>query len=102
MTENEPAFWPAFPRPALGLFTGAVCGVLNALLSMRANEGLVGARGVAGFVLSSVVRIFVFGIVPVGLSLHGPWWTMAAYFAGFFTPLALFALSVRRAPIDRT
>jgi len=96
------ALAPAFPRPALGLLVGVACGLLNAGLSMYANERLLRAHGVAGFVLSSVVRIFVFGIVPVGLSLHGPWWTMAAYFAGFFTPLALFALSVGRAPIDRT
>jgi ABC-type uncharacterized transport system permease subunit len=34
----------------------------------------------------------------VGFSLRGPWWSLVTYFAGFFTPLALFAFSVARAP----
>ncbi|MBV9646426.1 MAG: hypothetical protein JO043_03085 [Candidatus Eremiobacteraeota bacterium] len=85
-------------RAGLALFVGVGCGVLNALLTMRSNERLLDHRGVAAFVLSSVLRIVVFGIVPVGLALGGPWWTMAVYFAGFFTPLALFALSVARTP----
>lgn len=83
---------------AIGLAVGICCGVVNALISMQSNERLAEHRSVALFVLSSVLRVFVFGIIPVGLSLRGPWWTLVTYFAGFFTPLALFALSVARAP----
>jgi hypothetical protein len=43
-----------------------------------------------------VLRILVFGIVPVEFGLHGPWWSMATYFVGFFTPLALYAVIVAR------
>jgi hypothetical protein len=89
-------------QAALTFATGVACGLANSLLSMYSSERLAVHRGVAPFVLSSVVRIVVFGILPVGLtlglSLHGPWWTLAAYFAGFFTPLALFALRVARTP----
>jgi len=83
---------------AVALAVGIVCGIVNALLSMQSNERLVDHRSVPLFVLSSVLRVLLFGIVPVGLSLHGPWWTLVSYFAGFFTPLALFARSVARAP----
>ena len=58
---------------------------------MRGNERLLDHRSVSTFVISSILRIAVFGIVPVEFALHGPLWTMAAYFAGFFTPLALYA-----------
>jgi hypothetical protein len=44
-----------------------------------------------------VVRIGVFGIVPAALAVRGSWWSMAWYFAGFFLPLAMFALGARRA-----
>jgi hypothetical protein len=83
---------------AVALAVGVVCGIINSLLSMQANERLANHRSVSLFVLSSVLRVLVFGIVPVGLSLHGPWWPLVSYFAGFFTPLALFARSVARAP----
>ena len=82
---------------AVALGAGVLCGIGNSLLSMRANERLVDHRSVATFVLSSVLRIFVFGIVPVGFALHGPWSTLAAYFIGFFTPLVLYAFRVARA-----
>jgi|HubBroStandDraft_4_1064222.scaffolds.fasta_scaffold1705510_2 hypothetical protein len=81
---------------ALG--AGVLCGIVNALLTMRTSEWLVDRGRVAPFVLSSVLRVVVFGIIPVGFALHGPWWAMATYFAGFFTPLALFARSVARVP----
>jgi hypothetical protein len=80
------------PIGAIAEFTGALCGVANALLSMRGNERLLGHRSVAAFVLSSVLRIALFGIVPVEFALHGPAWTMAAYYGGFFTPLLVYAL----------
>jgi hypothetical protein len=85
------------PVAALALVFGAVCGIVNALLSMRGNERLLDHRSVGFFVISSVLRILVFGIVPVEFALHGPWWTLLSYFTGFFTPLAIYALSVGRA-----
>jgi hypothetical protein len=84
------------PVAAVALLAGAVCGLLNALLSMRSNERLLDHRSVGSFVISSVLRILVFGIVPVGFCLHGPWWSMATYFIGFFTPLACYATIVAR------
>lgn len=85
------------PLGGVCLVIGGLCGVLNMLLSMRGNERLVDHRSVGAFVFSSFLRVSVFAIVPVGLALHGPWWTMAIYFLGFFTPLALYLFSVQRA-----
>lgn len=85
------------PHPALALVAGGLCGVLNVAWTMRSGERLVESRSVAGFVLSSFVRIALFGIVPVAFAVLGPWWSMAWYFAGFFLPLAMFAYSARRA-----
>lgn len=85
------------PLGGVCLVTGGLCGVLNMLLSMRANERLADHRSVGAFVFSSFLRVGVFAIVPVGLALHGPWWTMAIYFLGFFTPLLLYMSSVQRA-----
>ena len=82
---------------ALALVVGVLCGILNALVSMRSNERLIDHRSALIFVLSSVLRVFVFGILPVGFVLHGPWWALGTYFVGFFT-LALFAASAARAP----
>jgi len=85
------------PIAGIALVFGTGCGIANALLAMRGNERLVDHRSVASFVFSSILRIGVFGIVPVEFALHGPWWTMAAYFIGFFTPLALYTVLVARA-----
>jgi ATP synthase I chain len=85
------------PHPALALAVGGFCGVLNVLWTMRSGERLVESRSVGGFVLSSFVRIALFGIVPVAFAVLGPWWSMAWYFAGFFLPLGMFAYSARRA-----
>ena len=84
------------PIAAVALVTGAACGVANAYLTMRGNERLVDHRSVAAFVFSSMLRIGVFGIVPVEFALHGPWWSMAAYFIGFFAPLACYSILVAR------
>ncbi len=84
------------PLAAVALVCGTCCGLANALLSMRGNERLVEHRSVSSFVSSSILRIAVFGIVPVEFALHGPAWSMAAYFLGFFTPLALYAVIVGR------
>jgi hypothetical protein len=85
-----------FLHPVFALWAGGVCGVLNALWTMRNNEHLLQRRGVGGFVLSSFVRIGLFGIVPVAFAVLGPWWSMAWYFAGFFLPLAMFAYGAYR------
>ena len=90
------------PIPALALVTGGVAGILNALLLMRGGERAVETRSTGGFVLSSFLRIGLFGIVPVAFAAKGPWWSMAWYFAGFFLPLVLFALFYHRKVIGRT
>jgi hypothetical protein len=85
-----------FALPSLALVVGGACGVLNLLLTMRFGERVVESRKVGAFVLSSFLRIAVFGIVPVAFAAVGPWWSMAWYFAGFFLPLALYAATVGR------
>lgn len=84
------------PYAAVALVFGTGCGVANALLTMRSNERLLDHRSVSLFIVSSISRIAVFGILPVEFALHGPWWSMAAYFLGFFTPLALYTVIVAR------
>jgi hypothetical protein len=86
-----------FRIPALAWSAGGCCGVINALLTMRSGERLVARRSVGLFVLSSFLRISLFGIVPVAFAIVGPWWSMAWYFAGFFLPLGIFAYTARRA-----
>jgi len=85
------------PFLALALLTGALCGVINAHLVGSSSELLLKNRSVGLFVLSSFLRIGVLGIVPVAFAVRGPWWSMAWYFAGFFLPLALFAVGAQRA-----
>jgi hypothetical protein len=84
------------PHPALALAVGGLCGVLNAQLTQTSSEWLLETRSVGIFVLSSFLRIGVFGIVPVAFAVLGPWWSMAWYFAGFFLPLAMFAIGAAR------
>ncbi len=84
------------PIGAVALVCGTFCGLANALLSMRGNERLVDHRSVSSFVFSSIMRVALFGILPVEFALHGPAWSMGAYFVGFFTPLALYAFLVAR------
>jgi multisubunit Na+/H+ antiporter MnhB subunit len=84
-------------HPALALVAGGCCGVFNALLVMRSGERLVERRSTGVFVLSSLLRIGLFGIVPVTFAVAGPWWSMAWYFAGFFLPLGIFAYAAQRA-----
>lgn len=82
------AVW--LPRSALALGVGAAAGLVNALLTMHGNERLLDRRSVPAFVISSFVRIGLFGIVPVVLAVYQPsFWTLGFYFAGFFAPLAL-------------
>lgn len=85
------------PVPALALAAGGVCGVLNALATMRSGERLVESRKIGGFVLSSFLRIAVFGIVPVAFAAIGPWWSMGWYFAAFFLPIVLYGIELQKA-----
>ncbi len=89
-------FWGWSPIAAVAWSFGVACGVLNALLAMRGGERLLDQRSVAAFVFGSVLRIGVFGVVSVEFALHGPAWTMGIYFAGFFTPLGLYASAYAR------
>ena len=83
------------PWFALALAVGGVAGVVNLLLSMHGNERLLERRSVVAFVLSSFVRIGLFGIVPVVLAVRVPSvWTLGCYFVGFFTPLVLSGILV--------
>ena len=89
------AIWSAWF--AISLAAGGVAGVLNTLLSMHGNERLLERRSVAAFVLSSFVRIGLFGIVPVVLAVVKPsLWTLGCYFIGFFTPLAVSGILVHQ------
>ncbi len=85
------------PVGGIALFAGTLCGVLNAMLTMHGNERLLDHRSALTFVFSSILRIAVFGIVPVVFAVQGPVWSLAAYFVGFFTPLGVYGLFVRRA-----
>jgi hypothetical protein len=88
------AYW--FPIPAVALATGGLCGILNALWVLRGIERTMRTQGAGSFVLSSLLRIGVFGIVPVAFAAIGPWWAMFWYFAGFFLPTVVYAHSIGR------
>ena len=85
--------------PVLGidLLLGAAGGIAYALLLMRANERLAetGRSSLAAHTRGSVLRVFAFGALPVLTAAIGPVWGMGLYFAGFFTPLTLYAITVR-------
>jgi len=87
--------WSAHAAVAFGI--GAVCGIANLFLGTYGNERLVEVRNVGLFVLSSFLRIGLFGIVAAALAMWGPWWLLGPYFAGFFLPLAIYAFGVTRA-----
>lgn len=81
-------FWE--PWFAVAIAAGGAAGVANTLLSMYGNERLLDRRSVLTFVISSFVRIGLFGIVPVVLAVRKPSvWTLGWYFVGFFMPLVL-------------
>ncbi len=85
------------PRFGIDLVVGGGCGLAYMLMTMRAGERLLGESGsLAVHNARSVVRVLLFGAIPVMVSLHGPWWAMGIYFAGFFTPLILYAIDVTR------
>jgi hypothetical protein len=89
------AIWS--PLFGLDLAVGGICGVINMLLIMRNNERLLEqtrSRGAYG--LRNTLRIAVFALVPVLAAAHHPWWYMLVAIAGFFAPLGLYSLELRR------
>jgi hypothetical protein len=85
------------PVIGLDLALGGVCGVINMLLVMRANERLLeGRTSMGAHIGGTLIRLFVFGAVPVYTATIGPVWGMGVYFAGFFTPLALYIGTLQR------
>ena len=86
------------PVAGLELALGGVLGVLNMLATMHGNERLLEGRSSrAVFAVNAQVRIFAVGILPVAVALRfGQLGTIGLYFAGFFTPLALYAMAYRR------
>ena len=85
--------------PILGfdLVLGGACGLGNMWLVMRNNERLLAGRRSTGvYGLLNVVRILGIGIVPVFSAVTGPWWSMGIALAGFFTPLAVYAVTLRQ------
>jgi len=86
-----------FLRPwlAVCVAVGVAAGIANMLLSMHGNERLLDRRSVVAFVLSSFVRIGLFGIVPVVLAVRVPsLWTLGCYYVGFFMPLGVSGILV--------
>lgn len=84
------------PVLGLDLLLGVASGIAYALLVMRANERLAEGTSLGIHAWSGVLRVLAFGAVPVVAAIIGPVWGMGLYFAGFFTPLVLYALAVRR------
>jgi len=89
----------ALRSPILGfdLMLGGLCGIGNMWLVMRNNERLLDgrrSRGVYG--ATNLARILGVGFAPVVSAMTGPWWSMGIALAGFFTPLVLYALALRR------
>lgn len=84
------------PILATSLAIGGLCGIGNMRLMMLGNERLADRQDSRIFVLSSFLRLGLFGIIAGILAIRGPWYAMGLYFAGFFTPLALYALMLRR------
>lgn len=82
---------------SLALAIGVLCGVANMLAVMHTGERLVETRNAVLFALGSLLRLAGFGIVAAALALRGPPWSLGPFLAGFFLPLAMYALSASRA-----
>ncbi|MDQ6941042.1 MAG: hypothetical protein M3169_00815 [Candidatus Eremiobacteraeota bacterium] len=86
------------PILGLDLAIGGGCGVLNMLLIMRNNERLLdGGRSRGAYGFNNVMRVMGVGILPAVAAFTGPVWTLAISYAGFFTPLASYAIELRNA-----
>jgi len=84
------------PVLGLDLLIGVFGGIAYALLLMRTNERLAEGFSLGAHARSSVLRVFAFGALPVLTAVIGPIWGMGLYFAGFFTPLVLYVIAVKR------
>jgi hypothetical protein len=82
---------------AAALAAGAACGVGNMLAIMRGTERLAQTGSPLFFGLSSLLRLAAFSIVAAALAVRGPWWSLGPFLAGFFFPLATYALGALRA-----
>lgn len=71
---------------------GLLCGIVNVFLLARGSDRLIETGGIPVFVLSSFLRIGLFGIVAAIVAVRGPWWSMAPYFVGLFLPYTLYAI----------
>jgi hypothetical protein len=81
---------------ALALLVGVICGVANMLGIMQGSERLLESRNPIFFGLSSLLRLAAFSIVAAALAVRGPWWSLGPFLAGFFFPLAAYALGALR------
>ena len=89
----------ALRAPMLGVFLvlGGICGIINILAIMYANERLLDGRRSRGLYLgSNMVRVLAFGAIPVIAAMHEPPGVIGVELAGFFTPLALYAIELQR------
>ncbi len=89
----------ALRAPVYGVFLvlGGVCGVINILAIMSANERLLDGRRSRGMYLgSNMIRVLAFGAIPVIAATHEPLGVIGVDLAGFFTPLALYVIELRR------
>ncbi len=86
------------PMFGFDLALGGTCGVVNMLLIMRNNERLLSeGRSRSAYGLSNTLRILIVGlVVSVFAAARYPWWYMLIAIAGFFVPLVLYSLELRR------
>ena len=85
------------PFLSLDFALGVVMGLCNMYMLTRANERLLaGNASVGSHAFGSVMRVFTAGAVPIFVAPFVPWWGFGVYFGGFFLPLALYALELRR------
>jgi hypothetical protein len=89
--------WFAAGWVLLALAIGVVCGFANMLALRRGTERLLETRNPVFFGLSSLLRLLAFSIVAAALAVRGPWWSLGPFLAGFFFPLATYALGAVRA-----
>ena len=82
---------------SLALAVGFACGIANALAIMRGSERLIETRNPLFFGISSLLRLAAFSIVAAALAARGPWWSLGPFIAGFFFPLAAYAVGASRA-----
>jgi hypothetical protein len=90
--------WAWSPAAGEALLFGAACGLFNSFAVMFGYERLAGdGKGAAVFVVSSALRLVIFGVAPAIVATRGPLWAVGCYYLGFFTPLASYAIIAGRA-----